>query len=314
MKLFALNASSALGGRIAARLGHDLDPHEEREFSYGEHKARPLVDVQGVDTYVIASLHGDRDYSVNDKICRLLFFIGALKDAGAGRVTAVSPYLAYSRKDCRTKSRDPVTTRYLATALQSVGTDRIVTMDVHNVAAFENSFRCPTVNLETAELFADYFYRHAGDAIDSIVSPDLGAIKATRRFADEYSRLSGRSLKFAVMDKRRSEGKVSASGLIGTVGKYVLIVDDMIGSGTTLCRAIDACLEAGAARASVGATHGLFQEGATALFAQSGIDTIAVSDSVAIENLGLPDENLARVQCVETADMIAECIRELQDS
>ncbi len=313
MKLFALNASSALGVRIAAQLGCGLDSHEEREFSYGEHKARPLVSVQGEDVYVISSLHGDRDFSVNDKICRLLFFIGALKDAGAGRVTAVSPYLAYSRKDRRTKSRDPVTTRYLATALQSVGTDRVVTMDIHNLAAFENSFRCPTVNLETTGLFADYFHRTASDDIDSIVSPDLGGIKATRRLADAYSRRSGRTLGFSVMDKRRSEGQVSGSGLIGTVGEHVLIVDDMIGSGTTLCRATAACLEAGAARVSVGATHGLFQEGATALFAQSGIDTITVSDSVAIENLGLPDEDLARVQCIGTADMIAECIRELQD-
>jgi ribose-phosphate pyrophosphokinase len=312
VKLFALNASSALGFRIASQLGCGLDSHEEREFSYGEHKARPLVSVQGEDVYVISSLHGDRDFSVNDKICRLLFFIGALKDAGAGRVTAVSPYLAYSRKDSRTKSRDPVTTRYLATALQSIGTDRVITMDIHNLAAFENSFRCPTVNLETTELFADYFYRTAGDDIDSIVSPDLGGIKATRRLADAYFRLSDRTLQFSVMDKRRSEGQVSGTGLIGNVGEHVLIVDDMIGSGTTLCRATAACLEAGAARVSVGATHGLFQEGATALFAQTGIDTIAVSDSVAIENLGLPDEDLARVQCVGTADIIAECIRELQ--
>lgn len=312
MKLFALAASSALGGRVATRLGHPVDPHEEREFSYGEHKARPLTDVQGEDVYVISSLHGDRDSSVNDKLCRLLFFVGALKDAGAARVTAVSPYLAYSRKDCRTKSRDPITTRYLASALQSVGMNRMVTMDVHNLAAFENSFRCQTVNLETTGLFADYFYRNAGGEIDGIVSPDLGAIKATRRFADAYSRLSGGSLKFAVMDKRRSKGKVSGTGLIGTVGRHVLIIDDMIGSGTTLCRAIAACLEAGALCASVGATHGLFQEGATALFAQSAIETIAVTDSVAIDKLGLPDAHLARLHSVGAADLIAACIRDLR--
>ena len=82
MKLFALNASAGLGQRIADRLGKPLDPHEEREFSRGEHKARPLTDVRGEDVYVVASLHGDRDYSVNDKICRLVFFAGALKDAG----------------------------------------------------------------------------------------------------------------------------------------------------------------------------------------------------------------------------------------
>jgi ribose-phosphate pyrophosphokinase len=311
MRLFALNASNALGKALAARLDCELDAHEERDFSWGEHKARPLVDVNGEDAYVISSLHGDRELTVNDKICRLMFFIGALKDAGAASVTAIAPYLAYSRKDVRTKSRDPVTTRYLATALQSVGTDRVVTMDVHSIVAFENSFRCPTVNLEATELFVDYLYRSVGDKADSIVAPDHGAIKAGRVFADAYAEVSGRTLSFAVMDKRRSEGVVSGTGLIGAVGRHVLIVDDMIGSGTTLCRATDACLEAGADGVSVCATHGLFQEGAPALFAQPGIESIAVTDSVAIERLGLTDELLARIDSVETAGVLAKCIREL---
>ena len=130
MKLFALNASAELGQRIAEQLGRPLASHEEREFSWGEHKVRPLVDVWNEDIYVVSSLHGDRDYSVNDKVCRLAFFVGALKDAGARQLTAVVPFLAYSRKDRRTKLRDPVSTRYLSTMLQSVGVDRIVTMDV----------------------------------------------------------------------------------------------------------------------------------------------------------------------------------------
>jgi ribose-phosphate pyrophosphokinase len=313
MRLFALNASSALGLRIAEKLKREPDPHEEREFSYGEHKSRPLVSVNREDVYVVSSLHGDQDLSVNDKICRLLFFIGALKDAGARCVTAVVPYLAYSRKDCRTKSRDPVTTRYFATALQSVGTDRVVTMDIHSIVAFENSFRCPTVNLNTTELFVDYLYRTIGDEADCIVAPDHGAIKASRRFADVYSRVSGRDLSFAVVDKRRSEGRVSGTDLIGTVGKHALIVDDMIGSGTTLCRATDACLEAGTERVSVCATHGLFQEGAPTLFAQPGIDSITVTDTVAFDKLGLKSELFERVNCIETADVFAQCIQTLRD-
>jgi ribose-phosphate pyrophosphokinase len=298
--------------RIAEKLECELDPHEEREFSYGEHKSRPLVDVNREDVYVLSSLHGDQDLSVNDKICRLMFFIGSLKDAGAECVTALVPYLAYSRKDCRTKTRDPVTTRYLAAAFQSVGVDRVVTMDIHSIVAFENSFRCPTVNLDTTGLFVDYLYRTVGDRADSIVAPDHGAIKASRRFADAYARVSGRTLKFAVVDKRRSRGQVSGIGLIGRVGKHVLIVDDMIGSGTTLCRATDACLEAGSDGVSVSATHGLFQEGAPALFAQPGINSITVTDTVAIDKLGLEDKLLVRVDCLETADIFAQCIRALQ--
>src|SRR6185503_6762575 len=94
----------------------------------------------------------DAKESGNDKLCRLLFFCGALKDDGAARVTAVTPYLCYARKDRRTKPQDPVTIRYLAALFEAAGVDAIVTLDVHNEAAFENAFRCPTVALSTASL------------------------------------------------------------------------------------------------------------------------------------------------------------------
>ena len=314
MKLFALNASAGLGQRIADQLGMPLEPHEEREFAHGEHKARPLTDVWGQYVCVVTSLHGDRDYSVNDKICRLAFFAGALKDAGARQLTAVMPYLAYSRKDRRTKARDPVSARYLATMLQAVGVDCIVTMDVHNPAALDNAFRGPAINIETHRLLAEHFNRTVGDSVDSIVAPDLGGIKATRLFVDTYHELSGRTLPMAVMDKRRSEGLVTGSGLIGQVGHHVLIVDDMIGSGTTLCRAAEACLEAGASRVSVGSTHGLFENGAPRLFEQDGIDSIAVTDTVAIENLGLPDAHAGRVSVVGTATLFADQLRDMAAS
>lgn len=312
MRVFALKASSALGREIAAMLECDLDPHEERDFSYGEHKARPLVGVWDEDVYVISSLHGDRDYSVNDKIARVMFFSGALKDAGAASVTAVLPYLAYSRKDRRTKSRDPVTTRYLASVLQSVGIDRVITLDIHNLAAFENSFRCPVVNLETLALFVDHFYATVGVSVDCVISPDLGGIKATRAFVDAWEAVSGKVLPMAVMDKRRSEGLVTGSGLIGSPGRHALIVDDMIGSGTTLCRAASACHEAGTTKISVGATHGLFQEGSEALFEHPHIDTIAVSDSVAIDRLPMRPEYRERVTVIPTAKLFADCIREMR--
>jgi len=311
MKLFALNASANLGQRIAKQLGRPLDAHEERDFACGEHKLRPLVDVWCEDVYVLSSLHGDRKLSVNDKLCRLLFFAGALKDAGAGRVTAVVPYLAYSRKDRRTKPRDPVTTRYVASMMQSVGIDRVVTMDVHNPAALDNSLRCPAINLDTRELLARHFERSIGATLDSILAPDLGGIKATRLFVDVYHQLSGQTLPMAVMDKRRSEGLVTGSGLIGTIGKHVLVVDDMISSGTTLCRAVQACLDAGASRISVGATHGLFEGGAPRLFAQAGIDRITVTDTVSIADLDLPDEHRKRITVVETAALFAEQLRQM---
>src|SRR5687767_14769017 len=114
LTVFALNASRELGEKIAESLAVPLASHEEREYENGEHKARPLENVRGRDVYVIHSLYGDATQSVNDKLVRLLFFVGALKDASAGRVTAVLPYLCYARKDRRTQPRDPLSLRYLA--------------------------------------------------------------------------------------------------------------------------------------------------------------------------------------------------------
>lgn len=309
MLLFALNASSALGAAIADRLGCSLAAHEEREFAFGEHKCRPLVSVWDENVFVLSSLHGDPRRSVNDKICRLLFFVGALKDAGARRVTAVVPYIAYSRKDCRTKARDPVTVRYLASALQTVGTDCVVTVDVHSPAALENAFRGPVLNLHTSSLFAEHFHQTSGGEIDTIVSPDLGGVKGVRRVVDAYVAVAKHPVKLAVVDKTRSEGQLGGFGLLGSVGQHALIIDDMIGSGTTLCRAVAACLDAGARRVSVGATHGLFENGAPALFAQEGIDEIVVTDSVAIANLGLAAVQLERIRILATAGLFAECLR-----
>ncbi len=122
---------------MAAVLGASLAEHEEREFEDGEHKARPLVSVRGRDVYVIHSLHGGPGQGANDKICRLLFFLATIREGGAARVTAVIPYLAYARKDRQTKSRDPVTTRYMAQLLEAMGVDAVVTLDVHNIVAFQ---------------------------------------------------------------------------------------------------------------------------------------------------------------------------------
>src|SRR5690606_10337866 len=122
-------------------------------FEDGEHKIRPLTSVRGRDVYVLSSLYGETDRSPDEKLCRLLFFIATLRDNGATRVTAVVPYLAYARKDRRTQSRDPVTTRYVASLFEAVGVDRVVTLDVHNLAAFQNAFRCRTEHLEARMLF-----------------------------------------------------------------------------------------------------------------------------------------------------------------
>ena len=247
MKLFALNASQTFGERVAAALGAALDPHEEREFEDGEHKARPLVSVRGEDVYIIQSLHGGPEQSPNDKLCRLLFFIATMKENGAARVTAVIPYLAYARKDRQTKSRDPVTTRYIAQLLEAVGTDCVVTLEVHNIVAFQNAFRCRTVHLDTRRLFTKCAGELAGSEPLVVASPDPGGVKRAQLFREALETALGRPVGGAFMDKRRSAGKVSGTLLAGDVsGATVLILDDLIGGGGTMLRTAQACCEAGA--------------------------------------------------------------------
>lgn len=283
MMVFAPGHSTELARKVAEALRIALAPSEEREFDGGEHKMRPLADVQGRDTYVIQSLHGDSSASANDKLCRLLFFIGALKDAGALRVTAVVPYLAYARKDRRTQPRDPVTTRYVAAMFEAVGVDCVTVLDVHNEAAFDNAFRCRTVRLEAAETFAAALARDLVDRRLVVASPDVGGVKRAQRFRDALTRQLPGEIDFAFVEKRRAGGVVSGEAFVGQAqGAAVVIYDDMIASGGTIVRAARAARRAGAARVYVAAPHAAFQPTAMQLFEADGPDAVYVSDSIAL--------------------------------
>src|SRR5690606_1114831 len=229
LALFALNASRPFAERVAAQLGTELGAHEERDFEDGEHKARPLESVRGRNCYVVQSLYGGPDQSANDKLCRLLFFIGALKDAAAASVTAVVPYLCYARKDRKTKPRDPVTTRYLACLFEAVGVDRVVTLDVHNLAAFQNSFRCRTEHLSALPLFIERFAPIGRTEPVAVVSPDIGGAKRARAFAEALERATGQEVPSAFVEKHRSGGVVTGGAFAGEVrDRIALIVDDLI--------------------------------------------------------------------------------------
>ncbi len=200
LRVFALNSSRDFGGCVAESLNICLAEHEEREFEDGEHKVRALENVRGRDIFVIASLYGDVDQTVNDKLVRLLFFIAALKDASPIRVTAVIPYLCYARKDRKTKPRDPVITRYVASLLEAVGVDRVVTMDVHNLAAYQNAFRCHTDHLVAVPLFIEYFMSLPSDDL-IVVSPDVGGIKRAEQFREALEQQTGTTVASAFMEK-----------------------------------------------------------------------------------------------------------------
>jgi ribose-phosphate pyrophosphokinase len=311
LALFALAADRPFGERVALALGQGLAAHEEREFEWGQHKARPLESVRGRDVFVIHSLHGDPRQSVNDKLCRLLFFLGAVRDAGAERVTAIVPFLCYSRKDRRTKSRDPITTRYVAALFEAMGVDRVATLEVHNPAAFENGFRRPTEHLQAHGLFAAFLGRELADRELVVASPDVGGIQRADRHRRALERRLGCAVGSAFVEKRRSADVVSGEAVVGEVkGRTVVLVDDMISAGTTLARAAGAVRRAGAREVVAVAAHGVFVPEASATLREAPLTRIAVLDHVPPDALepSLIEQKLTRI---EVAPLVAETIRRL---
>ncbi len=315
LMLFALGSSREFGVRMATALGVSLAAHEERAFEDGEHKSRPLVNVRGRDVFVVHSLYGDDAESTNDKLCRLLFFIGALKDAAAGRVTAVVPYLCYARKDRKTKSRDPVATRYVAELFEAVETDAIVALDVHNLAAYQNAFRCRSEHLEAKRLFVDYFRDRVGDGAPrvAVISPDIGGVKRAGAFREALAGALGRDVPLAVMQKERSAGVVSGGGLVGDVtGRVVIILDDLISSGTTLVRAAAAARANGATRVLAVASHGLFAGDANTRLADPALDQIVVTDTVSSWRLTAAEAR-RKLVTLEVAPLFAQAVRRMHE-
>jgi len=311
--LFALDASRGFGERVAAKLGIPLSGLEEREFEDGEHKARPLASVRGGDVFVIQSLYGEPGQSVNDKLCRLLFFIGALRDASAGRITAVVPYLCYARKDRKTQTRDPITTRYVAALFEAVGTDRVLTLDVHNPSAFQNAFRCRTDHLEARRLFVEYFVSLLGGDEVAVVSPDIGGIKRAELFRQALGRAQEREVASAFMEKQRARGVVSGEAIVGEVaGRAVIILDDLISTGTTISRAAKACRTAGATKIYAAASHGLFVGDAGYVLADAALDKVVVTDTIPPFRLE-PEWVEGKLTVLDGAGLFAEAIARLHD-
>jgi ribose-phosphate pyrophosphokinase len=309
--VFALTSSRDFGERVCAQLGVKLSPHEEREFEDGEHKTRPLCSVRGQDVFVVQSLYGDTHQTVNDKLCRLLFFLGALRDASSARIIAVVPYLCYARKDRRSKPRDPVTTRYVAALFEAVGVQGLITMDVHNLAAYQNAFRIPADHLEAKKLFVEHFLPVIGQRDAVVVSPDVGGVKRAQQFREVLGRVLGREVPGAFLEKYRSEGVVSGEAVVGELGgKIAIIIDDLISSGTTIVRAAEACRARGATGVYGAATHGVFGGRAGEILENDALDGIVVTNTIPPFRL---EQSTARrkVTVLDSSPLFAEAIRRI---
>ena len=261
--IFGLNGSKDYAKRIAYALDVPLQDHTASNFEDGESYVKSNVNVRGRDVYVICSLHTDSKSGINDKIVNMLWFIGSLKDASAKRVTAIFPYLGYARQDRKTESRAPIVTKYVAQVFESVGLDRLLTIDVHNLSAFQNAFRIPVDNLDPIRLFTDYLCGGIGvdgmpvaDCIEDplslrsdnsdlvVLSPDIGGMPRSAALQTALSKRLGIEIPLAIFDKRRvkkensTESELLGGRIIGDVkGKKVIIYDDMIASGGTIIKA-----------------------------------------------------------------------------
>jgi ribose-phosphate pyrophosphokinase len=204
-----------------------------------------------------------------------------------------------------------VTTRYVAALFEAVETDRIVTIDVHNLMAYQNAFRRGTEHLEATQLFAAHFADLARAAELVVVSPDSGGVKRAESLRQALAQRTGRPVGAAFAEKHRSDGTVRGEALVGEMrGATAIILDDLISTGQTLLRAARACKANGAARIYAAATHGLFQDGAAELMAEAAIEKIVVTDCIPPFRR-TPPTNADRLQILEIAPLLAEAIRRI---
>jgi len=311
MLLYSLDPECALAAALSAELGQPIAKHEERRFEDGECKLRPLSDPRGEDAYVLLGLQGGPVDSPHDKLARLLMFIATLREHGASRVTALIPYLAYARKDQRTKPFDPVGLRYVAQMFECVGTDQVIALEVHNVAAFQNAFRCTTVHLDAHAAF-DPILSGLVEGPLAVASPDPGGVKRALLWRESLqARLAG-PVGFAMIDKRRSAGVVTSANLLAgdVTGATVLLIDDLVASGETMHRAAAALRDGGARRVVAFAAHGLFTGRADERFGSPLFDGVVVTDSVPPWRLRADSGARARLHVASAAPLFANAVRD----
>lgn len=314
MMLLSLDGASALAQGVAERLGEPLAPVEHRPFHDGEHKWRPLEDPRGCDVFVLASLYGDDESSPQDKLVRLLFMLSTLRDHGAHQVTAVLPYLAYARKDARTQPFDPLATQALARWLEASGANQVIVLEAHQPAAVQNAFRCPLLTLDAWHAFDEPTDGVAGNGRPVVVAaPDSGGVKRALRWRDHLQARWQQPVGFAMVDKRRIAGLVTSGQLVaGDVqGATVLLLDDIVASGSTLAHAAATLHHAGAASVQAFAAHGLFVGEADKTLSASHLSRLVVTDSVPAFRLPPSAAFAPRLQVVSAASLIGRAIADL---
>ena len=272
LKVFAGRNARELATKVCNHLDLPLGRAMTERFPDGELIVKLDEDVRGRDCFIVLSTCDP----VNTNLMELLIFIDCLKRASAQRVTAVIPYFGYARQDRKDEGRTPITAKMVANLITTAGADRVLAMDLH-AAQIQGFFDIPVDHLSASPVFIEHFdnvREELGDLV--LVSPDVGNVKVANNFAE----LLGGDL--AIIDKRRKSGsEVAVANLIGSVeGKTVLMMDDMIATGGTVCEAARLVKERGARAVISGATHGVLVGLAPQRIADSPIDKLLITNTI----------------------------------
>ncbi|CAB0149635.1 Ribose-phosphate pyrophosphokinase [Pseudidiomarina piscicola] len=302
MKLFAGNATPELAQKIADRLFIKLGDAEVGRFSDGEISVMINENVRGSDVFIIQSTCAP----TNDNLMELIVMVDALRRASAGRITAVMPYFGYARQDRRVRSaRVPITSKVVADFLSSVGVDRVLTVDLH-AEQIQGFFDVPVDNVFGSPVLLEHLRKQEFDN-PVVVSPDIGGVVRARAVAKLLN-----DIDLAIIDKRRPRSNESqVMHIIGDVqDRDCIIVDDMIDTGGTLCKAADALKANGARRVFAYATHPVFSGNAEKNIRESNIDQVVVTDSIP---LSAEMRKLEKVHQLTLSGMLSEALRRVSN-
>ncbi|CAG0975371.1 ribose-phosphate pyrophosphokinase [Burkholderiales bacterium] len=301
MRVFTGNANPKLAEAVCRHLNLSLGRVIVGKFSDGEVMVELLENVRGRDVFVLQSTC----QPTNDNLMEVMVMVDALKRASAARITAALPYFGYARQDRRPRSaRVPISAKVVADMLTTVGVDRMMVMDLH-ADQIQGFFNIPVDNVyATPILLGDLWKRNYDNLL--IVSPDVGGVVRARAIA---KRLDS---DLAIIDKRRPKANVAeVMNIIGDVeGRTCVIMDDIVDTANTLCKAATALKEHGAQKVVAYCTHPVLSGGAVARIAASDMDEIVVTDTIPLseEARGCP-----RIRQLSCAQLIAETMTRISN-
>ncbi|WP_186065423.1 ribose-phosphate pyrophosphokinase [Burkholderia gladioli] len=294
LMVFTGNANPALAQKVVDNLGIPLGKAMVSRFSDGEIQVEIQENVRGKDCFVLQSTCAP----TNDNLMELMIMVDALKRASAGRITAAIPYFGYARQDRRPRSaRVAISAKIVANMLEIAGVERIITMDLH-ADQIQGFFDIPVDNIyATPILLGDLRKQNHPDLL--VVSPDVGGVVRARALAKQLN------CDLAIIDKRRPKANVAeVMNIIGEVeGRTCVIMDDMVDTAGTLCKAAQVLKQRGAKRVFAYATHPVLSGGAAARIDASELDELVVTDTIPLSAESL---DCAKIRALSSADLLAE--------